>query len=422
MKYRVGIFLVVLISVLASSVVFAQESQGVTDEFEAFKKKLQNAQGQFPELDSSSQKNTAPSPVSQQNMNKQQNPANGGGASPLANMQGQQPSRPNNANSMQSPLMGNSSQLGGSVSGVASPLGVAANLPVAGQSNVAVQSGLNNVENRSAYFKKQEELAKQQAFEDGLDQLMPLAPEQIRALLQEFKKTREATETPITEPTPKTEVQTVSLDPSKPPIVIKTSSGYVTTITILDSTGAPWAIQDVTWAGKFNVTGGETGSHILRIIPQTAHGSGNISIRLVDLITPITFSLVAGLDEVHYRFDARIPKAGPLAKAQIMDSTSLDNTVVGDDGKMVEFLEGTPPSQAEKLVLNGVDDRTKAWRSGKNIYLRTPLTLLSPSWGASVSSADGMNVYTLDDAPVLLLSDQGRMVKAYVVNELEDIQ
>lgn len=406
MKYRVWTFLLIVISVLIANVAVAQEDKSVADEFEAFKKKLQTAQGLQPD-----EMPTAPQPAAAATT------VNTPAAIPVTN--------PSPVSGYQSPL-GNI-PIGASSAVVVSPLtnnilGPAANLPLAGQGQNVQQRGLNNVDSRTAYFKKQEELARQQAFEDGLDQLMPLAPEQIRTLLNEFKKTREATETPIVIPTPKTEVQTVSLDPSKPPIVIKTASGYVTTVTILDSTGSPWAIQDVTWAGKFNVTGGETGSHILRIIPQTAHGSGNISIRLVDLITPITFSIVAGLDEVHYRFDARIPKQGPLAKAPIIESGSLDNTVVGDDSKMVEFLEGAPPTSAEKLVLNGVDDRTKAWRAGKNIYLRTPLTLLSPSWGSSVSSADGMNVYTLDEAPVLLLSDQGRMIKAYIVNELGEIE
>ena len=44
----------------------------------------------------------------------------------------------------------------------------------------------------------------------------------------------------------------------------------------------------------------------------------------------------------------------------------------------------------------------------------TPLTLLSPSWDSSVTSADGMNVYTLNDTPVVLLSDEGRMVRAHI--------
>lgn len=379
-----------------ASQAWAQSDDTSMSEFEAFKQKLQNAQIQAKqnEAASNTQKATA------------------------------SPATPSySADASVSPLSSMSASS-------KNPLGVAAQLPLRQNSANAIQSPVQQMmtneqkmQARDAYLKKQEDYNKRKAFEAGLEQLMPLEPQYIRELLEEFRKNREASETPITVPTPKTEVKTVSLDPSDPPLDILTSPGYVTTLNVLDSTGSPWAIQDVSWAGDFDITGGEFGSHILRIIPKSAHGVGNISIRLVDLTTPITLSLKTGLNEVHYRFDARIPKQGPLAKTPIIDNSGMGATSsVGDDSKMVKFLEGTPPSQAEALTLNGVDDRTKAWRAGDNIYLRTPLTLLSPSWDSSVSSADGMNVYTLGDAPVLLLSDQGRMVKAYIVNELGELE
>ena len=53
-------------------------------------------------------------------------------------------------------------------------------------------------------------------------------------------------------------------------------------------------------------------------------------------------------------------------------------------------------------------------------YVRTPLTLLSPAWQSSVSSADGMNVYALTAAPVLLLSDGGEFARA-TLKEKEDL-
>ena len=365
---------------LIANYAFAQEGKAPISEFEAFKLKLQQATGQGKQK-AAKKDNNSQSPLN--------NPA---------------------------PTIGANN----------SPLGAAANLPVGSSSPIPRQNVMTNhqrMQSGGSLLQKRKEAAKRRAFEAGMEQLMPLEPSQIRELLEEFKKNREASETPIAVPKPKIEVRTVSMDPSADPVQIKTANGYVTTVTILDATGAPWAIQDVSWAGKFTVTGGDAGSHILRIIPTAAHGAGNISIRLVDLITPITFSIIAGLDEVHYRFDARVPKSGPLAKTPIIDTSAIQATSasVGSDTKMVKFLEGVPPSDANQLVLNGVDERTKAWRTGEGIYLRTPMTLLSPSWDASVSSADGMNVYSLMAAPVLLLSDQGRMVKAYIVNELGDL-
>jgi intracellular multiplication protein IcmK len=303
------------------------------------------------------------------------------------------------------------------------PLGAAANLPVSGTLPAtadALALGMQTPEEVQAQMEldteEQKKKLEKQTFEEALKMLLPLSPEQIIKVLDNFKQSREASETPIATPSPRIEVQTVSLDPSQEPPTIKTSPGRVTTLTVLDATGAPWPIQDVSWGGKFEITPPEEGGHIVRITPMTAHGAGNISIRLVDLITPVTFSIQTGLDEVHYRFDARIPKNGPLAKTPLIEYGGL-NTVAGGDENLVQMLDGTPPGSAEKLVVEGTDGRTSAWRASGHIYLRTPLTLLSPAWDSSVSSADGTNVYTMNDTPVILLSDQGKMVRAHIATD-----
>jgi intracellular multiplication protein IcmK len=81
---------------------------------------------------------------------------------------------------------------------------------------------------------------------------------------------------------------------------------------------------------------------------------------------------------------------------------------------MISILDGTPTSSAVRLKVEGTDGRTSVWKIEDRMYLRTPLTLLSPAWDSSVSSADGMKVYTVPSAPVVLLSDQGRMVSVSI--------
>ena len=288
------------------------------------------------------------------------------------------------------------------------PLGPAAQLPL---NNRVTQSSEELQAQLEVEAAAQQEKMKQQIFDQSLESLLPLTPDQTRSVLDNFRDSREAAETPIAVPKARTTVENVSLDPSQPPLSIKTSPGYVTTLTILDMTGAPWAIQDVSWAGKFEVTTPEEGGHVIRITPMSAHGVGNISIRLVDLITPITFSIDTGLDFVDYRFDARIPKAGPLAKTPLIANGGL-TTVAGGDENLMRVLDGTAVGAATRLKLDGVDGSTTAYSINETMYLRTPLTLLSPSWQSSATSADGMNVYTLKATPVILLSDKGRMVKA----------
>lgn len=260
---------------------------------------------------------------------------------------------------------------------------------------------------------EQQKKIEEQTFNMALKQLMPLKPEQIRETLNQFRINRQSAETPLTVPEPRQEVATLSLDPSAEPLIIRMAPNHVTSVSVVDATGMPWPIQDMSWAGPFLIQAPESGGNILRIVPQTAHGVGNISIRFVDMITPVTLRLTTGIDWVHYRLDLRIPKPGPLAKTPIIEYGGL-KTVAGKDEQMVGVLDGTPPQNAERLTVEGVDTRTTAYKLSGRVYLRTPLTLLSPAWDASVSSSDGTTVYALGNTPVVLLSDEGRMVKARI--------
>jgi intracellular multiplication protein IcmK len=278
----------------------------------------------------------------------------------------------------------------------------------------ADQSGLRmSVDELGVIEQSEEELAeeiRQEAFDAAITGLFPLRPENIRQLLREYDTTRRAAEEPINGiPTPEVKVETISLDPGVAPMVLKTATGHITTLNILDATGAPWPIQDVGWAGDFEVVEPEEGSHIIRITPMSIAAYGNMSIRLLELQTPVTISLSTSKDEVQYRVDARIPQLGPFAQAQLIDGGSER---VAGDSTLMAVLDGVPPNGATKLEVSGVDGRTTAYSLNNKTYVRTPLTLLSPGWDQSVSSADGMNVYTLNETPVLLLSDNGRFARA----------
>ena len=148
-------------------------------------------------------------------------------------------------------------------------------------------------------------------------------------------------------------------------------------------------------------------------MPLTRFGNGNLSILLKDLPTPVIFRLAAGGPTVDMRYDTRIPKLGPNAKVPLISRPRLE---AGDENIML-LLDNAPPSGAKRMKVSGVDERTMAWLLDQHVYVRTPLTLLSPAWDASVSAADGMTVYEIGDAPVLLMSDNGAMVRARLQRE-----
>ncbi len=277
---------------------------------------------------------------------------------------------------------------------------------------------------------ERQEQARSEAFDAALEGLLPLRPTEIRSLLERFDRTQESVETPVyPNPKPEVVVQNISLDPGTAPAVVKLAYGHVTTINFLDSSGAPWPVQDISWAGNFEVieagAGGEeegaSFTHMFRISPQSEFAYGNMSITMTALRTPVIITLETNRDVVHYRFDAVIPDYGPLAEAPLIEAGI--STAAGDEG-MSSILEGVIPQEAEKLSVSGADGRTSAYRYNESVYVRTPYTLLSPGWSSSASSADGTRVYAIEDAPVLLLSDRGRMVRAKLsdrANILEDI-
>lgn len=252
------------------------------------------------------------------------------------------------------------------------------------------------------------------AFQSALDSSLPLRPEQIQQLIGRMSALQQSTATTLNDPvrpTPVVKVETVSLDPSGPMPEIKLAAGYVSTIMILDASGAPWPVKDVAFAGKFEVRIPNDDKHILRIIPLNRFNEGNVTLQLQGLAAPLVFRVTAGNSEVYYRYDVRVPAMGPQARPPRFQSAT---SIVAGDPVLMSVLDGYPPTGSKRLDVKGLDTRSAAWEVGGQTYLRTPLSLLSPAWSNSASSGDGTTVYLIPDTPVLLLSDQGVMVRARI--------
>ena len=249
------------------------------------------------------------------------------------------------------------------------------------------------------------------SYEKAATGLLPLSSDQIRAFMHKLEETQSASVMPYEgQPKPQTRIATLSLDPGVEPPQINLASGYVTTITMVDATGEPWPILDVGVGGNFEVSPTQAGTHVVRIMPLTRVGVGDLSVLLKDLPTPVIFRLNSGGSDVDLRYDARIGKLGPGAKPQIISRPRLE---AGDE-TLTLILENAPPNGAKRVKISGLDERTKAWAMGEKVYVRTPLSLLSPAWNASVASGDGTMVYEIGNAPVLLMSDNGALVRAQI--------
>ncbi len=280
-------------------------------------------------------------------------------------------------------------------------------------------------EGEEEFEKTTEELEdsfRNEAFDKALKTLLPLKPDEIRTLLEHFDRTVESTRLPVHPyPRPELTVKNISLDPGVTPHIVKLAFGYVTTISMLDSSGQPWPIEDISWVGDFLIQESTVHeqTHMLRVSPESKFAHGNISMRLKGLNAPIIMTFETNRDLVHYRFDAVIPENGPGAEAPLIDPGIM---LTSGDPDMSVALSGVVPHDADILDVSGVDGRTTAYIYNGLTYVRTPLTLLSPGWDSSVTSADGTKVYALEETPVILLSDRGRMVRAHLTEREELIK
>lgn len=248
------------------------------------------------------------------------------------------------------------------------------------------------------------------AFKDMSRQLFPLTPEQIIQLKQMYETREFAQSAPTgTPPKPTATSQFVNLSPGSTPPVIRLSQGFVSSLVFLDSTGAPWPISayDLGDPASFNIQWDKT-SNTLMIQAIKLYNYGNLAIRLRGLNTPVMLTLVPGQKAVDYRVDLRIQGYGPNAKSMPTE----DGIPPAANDLLLHVLDGVPPPNSQRLTVSGGDAR--GWLHNNKMYIRTNLTILSPGWIASMTSADGTHAYEMQKSPVLLVSWHGKVMQLKV--------
>lgn len=248
------------------------------------------------------------------------------------------------------------------------------------------------------------------AFEGVTDQLFPLTPEQIIRIKQMYHTTEYAQASPAgTPPKPTATSQFVNLSPGSTPPVIRLSQGFVSSLVFLDSTGAPWPINayDLGDPAAFNIQWDKT-SNTLMIQAMKLYTYGNLAVRLKGLNTPVMLTLIPGQKAVDYRVDLRIQGYGPNAKSMPME----EGIPPAANDLLLNVLDGVPPAGSARLIVSGGDAR--AWILNDKMFVRTNLTILSPGWIGSMTSADGMHAYEMQKSPVLLVSWHGKVMQLKV--------
>ncbi|MCH9756824.1 MAG: DotH/IcmK family type IV secretion protein [Gammaproteobacteria bacterium] len=253
-------------------------------------------------------------------------------------------------------------------------------------------------------------LVNELAFDEVKKQLFPLSPEQTVKVKKWYHEDEYAQATsPETPPKPTATSQFVNLSPGSTPPAIRLSQGFVSSLVFLDSTGAPWPIAayDLGDPNAFNIQWDKV-SNTLMIQANKLYTYGNLAVRLRGLNTPVMLTLIPGQKAVDYRVDLRVQGYGPNAKQMPM---GVDLPPSASD-VLLHVLDGVPPASSTRLVVSGGD--AQAWLLNNKMFVRTNLTILSPGWIGSMTSADGTHAYEMHKSPVLLVSWHGKVMQLKV--------
>lgn len=245
------------------------------------------------------------------------------------------------------------------------------------------------------------------AFSASVENILPMTPDQIQKLRSMYQQSQyAAASSPDTPPRPTATSVFVDLSPGATPPVIRLAQGFITSLVFIDSSGAPWPIQayDVGNPQAFNIQWDKT-TNTMMIQSMTMYNYGNLAIRLRGLPTPIMLTLIPGQKAVDYRVDLRVQGYGPNAIA-LPSGNGMPNSA---DPTLLGVLDGVPPDGSRLLSVTGGE--CQAWLAGNNLYVRTRLDVLSPGWLSTMSSADGMHAYAMQPTPVLLVSQNGKVVQ-----------
>lgn len=207
----------------------------------------------------------------------------------------------------------------------------------------------------------------------------------------------------------------VNTNPGAQAPIINMTTGTVSAITFVDSTGAPWPITSETVgnASWFHVAipKGLSQGNLLVATPLVRIGITNVLVTLKGRNAPVTLVLRSRPSRsllpsvINVLVSGMGPKAHPPTLLPAGPQTVTSHQIA--------FLDGIPPAGAKALKLTE-GTPAQAWRYQHHIYLRSRASLIFPAWTSVVRGSRHMRVYTLMPTPVLLLMRHGRQIHVSV--------
>ncbi|WP_234831363.1 DotH/IcmK family type IV secretion protein, partial [Pseudomonas savastanoi] len=159
-------------------------------------------------------------------------------------------------------------------------------------------------------------------FQKAQDSVSPLTPQEIRQLRGQVGEVDKAMAAQQVAIVPRISAQTVNLSPGASLPLVRTAVNYPTSLTFIDSTGAPWKLGAAPISGNPDITPYYVpNSPVMVLYAEKPFASGNVTVYLEGLAVPIMLNVSSGESDtkaqtwtVDSRLDLRVPRRGPGAQ------------------------------------------------------------------------------------------------------------
>lgn len=249
----------------------------------------------------------------------------------------------------------------------------------------------------------------QSMFEQVTGTYTSVTPNQIRSFKNDIIARQKAAAENPDEPKPVTGSIAVSLSPGSVPPVIRPYINHTTSFVVVDSSGAPWPVENFRIGNKeaFSVERLDAASpdgSTFTIDAKAMFAKSNLVLKLKGVPTPVMIDLIAGQKVMDERVEVRVRGRGP--NATLAAAGTLPEAT---DSRLLPILDGIAPEGGKQVKVIG-SESTKAWLAGGKMVVRTPLKIISPASRSFVSSSDGTNVYVFTPSTQLVGLENGNVV------------
>ncbi len=218
--------------------------------------------------------------------------------------------------------------------------------------------------------------------------------ERIREINRDlYEKGRVINEAPVTPPKSVNDVIVAHLSPGSTAPVIRLSKNRTTSIILTDSSGQPWPIVNYDGLSDEDFTvrrldNPAPDGYVLSITPKAAFASGNLTVVLKGLPTPVNIEFVSAQKIVDGTTQIRVQAFGPNSQFTSLGLPS------GLDNELLNVLQGVGPVGSKELQVSS--KAVQAWlgRDG-SMYVRTRYKVMAPAFEQVTSSPDGTYAYKM---------------------------